>query len=255
MHLAVSLSPGSRVADVAMFGPALGCYVMIDILRSSAVLCTALANGAEEILPVAEVEAARALKNDGPRRDALLCGERQGEKLPGFDLGNSPTEYTTSVVSKRRLVYSSTNGSAALAAAPVGVEVLVAGYPNLSAAADRIASLNLPTLLVCAGKLGQFALEDAVAAGALIARLWELDADLELVNDGSLTAQILWDRYRSDPVMSLWQSEHGKYLIGLGFGADLAICAQIDSVPVVPALREGRLTLDAYGGLRRPSEG
>jgi len=243
VHVAVSLSPGSRAADIAMFGPALGCYVVVDILRASAVLCTALANGAKEILPVADVETAISLKRDSSA-DALLCGEREGRKLPGFDLGNSPTEYRRDVVTGHRLIYSSTNGSAALAAAPIGVEVIVAGLVNLSAAAEHVASTNLPTLIVCSGKLGQFALEDAVGAGALIAQLWQLDSDLELVNDGALTAQILWDRYKSDPVMPLWQSEHGKYLIGLGFGADLSICAAIDSVPLVPVLREGRLVAD-----------
>jgi 2-phosphosulfolactate phosphatase len=240
VHIAVSLSPGSRAADIAMFGPALGCYVVVDILRASAVLCTALANGASEVLPVADVETALSLKRDSSG-DALLCGEREGRKLPGFDLGNSPTEYRRDVVAEHRLIYSSTNGSAALASAPIGVEVMVAGLVNIAAAAEHIAEVNLPTLIVCSGKLGQFALEDAVGAGALIARMWELDTDLQLVNDGALTAQILWDRYRSDPVMPLWQCEHGKYLIGLGFGADLSICAAIDSVPVVPVLRDGRL--------------
>jgi 2-phosphosulfolactate phosphatase len=241
MHIAVSLSPGSRSADLALFGPGLGCYVVVDILRASAVVCTALANGAAEIIPVADEQTARALKQKD--QSALLCGERAGEKLPGFDLGNSPTEYTRQTVGDRRLIYSSTNGSAALAAAPPDVETLVAGLVNLSVAAEQLAALSRPTLIACSGKLGRFALEDAVGAGALIARLWELDANLELANDGALTAQLLWDHYRSDPVMPLWQSEHGKYLIGLGFGGDLSICAAVDSVPVVPVLRDGRLIL------------
>ncbi|MEW5701461.1 MAG: 2-phosphosulfolactate phosphatase [Candidatus Zixiibacteriota bacterium] len=244
MHIAVSLSPGSRAADIAMFGPALGCCVVVDILRASTVLCTALSNGAQEIIPVANVETARTFKSNAADSDTLLCGERGGRKLPGFDLGNSPSEYTRETVSGRRLVFSSTNGSQAIAAAPPGVEVLIGGLVNLSAAAEKIAAVNLPTLIVCSGKLGQFALEDAVGAGALISRLWELDADVELVNDGALTAQILWDRFRSDPAMPLWQSEHGKYLIGLGFGGDLSVCAAVDSVPVVPVLRDGRLALD-----------
>ncbi|MBI3871501.1 MAG: 2-phosphosulfolactate phosphatase [candidate division Zixibacteria bacterium] len=241
MNVAVSLTPGTRSADLSLFGEGPGAYVVIDILRASTVLCTALANGAAEISPVADVDAARRLKANDPARKILLCGERGGARIEGFDLGNSPSEYTPKIITGRHLAYASTNGSVALAQAPKNVEVTVAGLVNISAAAEHIVERNLPALIVCAGKFDQFALEDVVGAGALIARLWELDPDLEIANDGAFTAQILWDHFKSDPVLPLWQSDHGKYLISQGFGADLAVCAGVDSLSVVPVMRDGRL--------------
>lgn len=243
MHLSVSLTPGSRPADVALFGSGLGAYVVIDILRASTVLCTALANGAREIIPIADPEKALKLKKESEDSDALVCGERGGQKLPGFDLGNSPPEYAPEIVGGKKLIYSSTNGAVTIAGAPPGTAVAVAGLVNLTAVATYIAGLDRPTLIACSGKLSRFSLEDAVGAGALIAKLWEIDPNLELVNDGALTAQMLWDHYKSDPTMAMWQCEHGRFLIDLGFGADLSVCAAVDSVPVIPIMREGRLVL------------
>ena len=240
MHIAVSLSPGSRVRDIAQLGDALGCVVVIDVLRASTVICTALANGAREIIPFADVEQARRQRASGGA-DSLLCGEREGVKIAGFDLGNSPTEYSEDIVASKSLYYASTNGSVALAQAPIGVETVVAGFVNLSAAAGHIEQTGLATMIVCSGREGGFSLEDAVCAGALIARLWEVSEHAEPATDSAYAAQGLWDGYKHDPAMALWQSDHGKYLISLGFGSDLAACADIDSVPVVPVMHNGRL--------------
>ena len=242
MHVAVSLFPGSRKTDSMLFESAIGCYVVIDVLRASSSICTALGNGAAGVIPVADVAAARALRKTGAT-DVLLAGERDGVRIEGFDLGNSPTEYRHEGVAGKRVAYASTNGSVAVAGAPPGVETIVAGFVNLSAAAERISEVGLPTLLVCSGKLGGYALEDAVCAGALIAKLWEVADDIEPANDAAYTAQALWDTYKTDPARALWQSEHGQFLISIGAGSDLGICAEIDSVPVVPTLKNGVLVL------------
>lgn len=242
MHIAVSLSPGTRARDIAQLGNALGCYVVIDVLRASTVICTALSNGAKEIIPFADVEAARS-QHAKVASSSLLCGEREGVKIPGFDLGNSPAEYTRESVSGKSLYYASTNGSVALAQSPRGVETVVAGLVNLTAAAEQIDKTGLTTLIVCSGREGGFSLEDAVCAGALIARLWEVSEHAEPATDSAYAAQAIWDRYKDDPTMALWQSDHGKYLISLGFGSDLATCADVDGLPVVPILRDGRLTI------------
>lgn len=242
MHIAVSLSPGTRARDIAQLGDSLGCAVIIDVLRASTVICTALENGAREVIPFASVEQAR---QDHARHGsgAMLCGEREGVKIRGFDLGNSPAEYTRDVVEGKSLYYASTNGSVALAQSPSTGDTIVAGFVNLTAAAEHIDSVGLSTLIICSGREGGFSLEDAVCAGALIARLWEVSEHAEPATDSAYAAQALWDRYKSDPTMALWQSDHGKYLISLGFGADLSVCGEIDSMPVVPLLGNGRLTV------------
>lgn len=242
MHLAVNLVPDTIEQTLAPFAGMPLTFVVVDILRASTTICTALRSGAKEVIPFADVDGARAAKEKDP--DALLCGERQGKKLPGFDLGNSPQDYSRDVVAGRSLVFSSTNGSVALASAPTGAEVLVGGIVNLTAVAERIATLNQATVITCSGKLGQFALEDAAGAGGIIAKLWEITSELELVNDGARAAQTIWDQYKSDPTMALWQSRHGIYLVEIGFGSDLSICAAVDSVPIVPIMKDGCITAD-----------
>ena len=244
MHLAVNLVPGTLERECSLFGSAPFTYVVVDILRASTVICTALNNGAESVIPVGDVESARALRGPGEIPHALLCGERGGRKLEGFDLGNSPAEYTRDKIAGKILIFASTNGSVALAAAPANTTVLVGGLVNLGALIRSLKQLDQPILIACAGKEEGFSLEDAVGAGAIIGRLWEIDPELELINDGARAAQILWDQYKSNPTMALWQSRHGVYLIEIGFGADLSICAAVDSVPIVPVLRSGRLVAD-----------
>jgi 2-phosphosulfolactate phosphatase len=241
MHLAVSLAPAILPQTMARFAGGALTYVVVDILRASTTICTALANGAKEVVPFGEIDAARSAKESDEWRDALLCGEREARKLPGFDLGNSPAEYTPKVVGGRSLLFASTNGSVALSAAPANATVLVGGIVNATAAAEKIAALNQTTVISCSGQFGQFSLEDAAGAGAIIAKLWAQAEELELVNDGALAAQALWDQYKEDPSVVMWQCRHGIYLIECGFGSDLSLCSAVDAHSVVPVMRDGRL--------------
>jgi 2-phosphosulfolactate phosphatase len=225
------------------FGDEPVTYVVVDILRASTTICTALDHGAKEVVPFGEVEDARNAKDRNGWSDALLCGERGAKKLPGFDLGNSPADYTSDVVGGKSLLFASTNGSVALSNAPENATVLVGGLANLTAVAQKIAQLNQPTVIACSGKFGQFALEDGVGAGAIISKLWELVEGLELVNDGAMAAQAIWDQHKADPSVAMWQCRHGIFLIEVGFGSDLSICSEIDSHPVVPVMRDGRLVV------------
>ncbi len=242
MLVGVSLGPSLLKEELARFGDALVTFVMVDVLRASTTITTAIANGAASVAPYPTVEEARAAK-DAAGDDALLCGERGGRKLEGFDLGNSPTEYTPETVTGKQLIFASTNGSVALSMAPPQSEVLVGGFVNLTKVAERVAKLDRTTIIACAGKLGRVALEDMVGAGAIFAKLWELVPDLQPVGDSAQAVQIAWDRYKSDPAMALWQSEHGRYLIEVGFGSDLSLCADVDSVPAL-ARREGGVLIN-----------
>ena len=241
MHLAVSLAPSTVAQTLSRFNDGALTYVVVDILRASTTICTALANGAKEVIPFGDVESARSAKDTDEWRDALLCGEREARKLPGFDLGNSPAEYTPDIVGRRSLIFASTNGSVALSTAPPNATVLVGGLANATAAAEKIAELNQTTVIACSGKLGGFALEDAVGAGAILSKLWERVEGLELVDDGAMAAQSIWDRFKADPSVARWQCRHGVYLIEMGFGSDLSLCGAVDSHSVVPIMRDGRL--------------
>ena len=203
--------------------------VAIDVLRTSTTLAFALRNGAARVVPASTIEEALALRS--LTRDALLCGERDGRRIPGFDLGNSPGEYGENTVRGRTLVFASTNGSLALRRIARCGSRLPGSFVNGSAVA-RALSGRPYVLLVCAGKLGAFALEDAACAGWLCERLAARGARLE--GPGARFVRPLAPR---DPreVRALDQGcAHGRYLRTLGteYAADLEFCARLDAVPL-----------------------
>ena len=218
--------------------------VVVDVLRSCSSIATALRNGATKVIPVKTVEEATRLAETLDRKSRLLCGERDGRKVSGFDLGNSPREYTRARVEGSTLVFASTNASPLMTATLGGMDQLLLAYVNLTAVADAVLRDGRDLAIACAGKHGAFSLEDTACAGALIRRLEAGGARLEL-NDAAAFA-VAFDRdYGAPPEAVLRKSDHGRYLVSLGFEEDLPVCAAIDSVPVVPQLREGRITAQA----------
>ena len=218
--------------------------VVVDVLRSSTSIATALQNGASKIIPVETVEDATRLAQTLDPKSRLLCGERDGRKVSGFDLGNSPREYTRDRVEGATLVFASTNASPLMAGRLEGREQRVLGYVNLSAVAELALDERVDLAILCAGKSGRFSLEDAACAGALIRRLAG-DGDSVALNDAAEMAREYDRRHGANPESILRVCEHGRYLIELGFEEDLPVCARIDSVPLVPLLKDGRITVPA----------
>jgi 2-phosphosulfolactate phosphatase len=199
--------------------------LVIDVLRASTTLTVALSSGAARVFPVASVEEALALKAADPC--ALLCGEREGVKVAGFDLGNSPSEYTPAAVGGRSLIFASTNGSVAMLSARGARRRVLAAFVNATAALKAVASERL-IILVCAGKLGSFCLEDAACAGWLCAGLARRGARIE--GDPANMALSLAPRDGSEVRALVMGSEHGRYLRCLGseFARDVELCASLD---------------------------
>jgi len=215
--------------------------LVVDVLRSCTTIATALLNGAAKIIPVKTVEEATRLHETLDPKTSLLCGEREGRKVSGFQLGNSPREYTRKKVNGSTLIFASTNASPLMAGPLAGRDQILFSYVNLSAVVKAVSGAASGGLtIVCAGRSGRLALEDTACAGALVRRLSEIVPGLE-VNDAAAFARD-FDRARGDlPEEILRESEHGRYLIELGFEEDLPVCAAVDSVPVVPVLKEGRI--------------
>lgn len=239
-RVALYLAPGA-----AERAPLEGrAVVVVDVLRSSTTIAWALKNGASKVIPVESVEAATALAHTMDAKTRLLCGEREGRKVGGFDLGNSPREYTRERVEGKTLVFASTNASPLMAGVLAGQAQRILGYVNLSAVADSLVRDGSDVTIVCAGRNGRFSLEDAACAGALARRLAGHAAGLSLNDAAEMAAE--YDRsHGADPEGILRRSEHGRYLIELGFEEDLPICAAVDQVPLVPILKDGRITAPA----------
>jgi len=229
-----------------------GIAVVIDVLRASTTIITALARGASRVIPVADVGEARriAATTPGP---VVLGGERGGVRIPGFDLGNSPREYSADRMAGRTLVITTTNGTAALHASRGAREILVGAMVNRTAAADlvrRLAGGADRVHLVCAGTDGRVSAEDVLAAGAILDAA-VVDGPDEELDDAARRALDWYRRVATSDdtsarmIAEFRRSPGGSNLIALGMEADLEVAAAIDSSQVVP-----RLDLTS-GSLRR----
>jgi len=212
--------------------------VVFDVLRATSSMITALAHGAAEIWPACTIEEAQALRGQKP--DALLGGERHGELIDGFDLGNSPFEYRQGVAG-RTVISTTTNGTVALRACANARHVLVGAILNLEALGELLARDHPEQLVfVCAGTFTDFALEDACAAGLLIDELHRrigptVEADLTDAAQAALGITKLF----SDPLTTLRTAKNGRVLAGKGRGAEVEWCAQVSRYKVNGAMEAG----------------
>ena len=212
--------------------------VVFDVLRATSTILTALYNGASRVYPVTTVAEARDLR-ETRLPDALLGGERGGVKIEGFDLGNSPREYTSEIVTGRDIVVTTTNGTVALKACVAAPLVLAGAIVNLRALADYFSACRASVeriLLVCAGTGERFALEDGLAAGALIARL-----NPSAMDDASAAMLAVYKRQRHNFLKALQTSENGRRLAEIGLDGDIEWCARESPLPLVAVMREGAL--------------
>ncbi len=208
--------------------------VVADILRATTTITFAVANGATAITPVLAPEDAFRLAADQP--NTLIGGERGGVKVEGFDLGNSPREYTEAVVSNRQIVLTTTNGTRTLQACRAAERVLVGSFLNLRATVNRLAQVEGELVFACSGREGGFCTEDTAFAGACVAALGETQ-----VTDAAETAKILYQTHCEDLLGMLKNCYHGRSLASIGLGEDLEFCAQMNLVDVVPHLVDGRI--------------
>jgi 2-phosphosulfolactate phosphatase len=210
--------------------------VVIDVLRATTTITQALAQGANLVIPcleVADVYAAAARLAPG---SYLLGGERHGLPIEGFDLGNSPAEYTAQRVAGKTVVFTTTNGTRALLRSKHAGRVLLAGFVNVSAVVTYL-SIEPQVILVCAGTHGQITREDALLAGCLVDRLASNSVRL---ND---QARLAWDAWRlvankaetpEGLASQLRESQGGRDLVSLGLDGDIRDAAQIDRFAIVP---------------------
>ena len=210
--------------------------VVIDVIRATSTIAEALANGASAVYPTDSTEDALKLRASLGADDTLLCGERKGLKVEGFDLGNSPREFTCEVVKGKRLVMSTTNGTRAFLAAAGASKVVSASFMNLGAAAAAVAGSE-GVVIICAGKDDDFSLDDVVCAGQVAGRLQELGSGDVVLNDAALAAVALAERFPPSAEF-LGSTAAGMALLDIGLGEDLAVCAQVDRHALVPEMSD-----------------
>lgn len=216
--------------------------VVIDVLRASSTIVHACENGVERIIPVAEVEDATRLLPTLDRKKTLLGGEREGKKIDGFDLGNSPLEYPSKVVKGKTLILATTNGTVAMTKCASADRTIVGCFLNLGAVVTHLASERAKRVsILCAGKLGHMSLEDVVCGGLLVDRLTKETRGRPKLSDGATAARALAG-CMADIGQVVRDSSHGRYLAELGFDKDLEFCSSVDKYSTVPVVVDGRIS-------------
>ncbi len=226
------------VRSLAEGGP--DAAVVIDVLRATTTIAWSLQNGAEAIEAFANLEELEAAAAAWPAQMRLRAGERGGQRVAGYDLGNSPLAVTPELVGGKRIFMSTTNGTRSLAAVKSVPLLLTACLPNRTAVARRLLDQECRRVwIVGSGWEGDYSLEDSLAAGAVASAAIEMAVaphiGVSFGNDEMLAALALWQQWHLDTETCLRTASHGQRLINLGdHDADFACCAAVDSLQLVP---------------------
>lgn len=223
---------------------------MIDALRASVTISSALASGARAVFPVLTVEdalaASKRMKDAGVARGQIvLGGERGGVLIPGFDLDNSPLAYTAERVRGKDVVFTTANGTSTLIHAHGASLILIGALTNLSAVCGAVVSDSREVHIICSGTRGEISLDDCLAAGAIVERLLEAGRELGSDDSGLVCLRLWQDANRSGISSAMRESRGGRNLVRLGFDADIELCSTVDAVNVLPRYDEsaGAITL------------
>lgn len=208
--------------------------VVVDILRATSCITTALASGIASIRPFAKLDEALTMKEQG----YFTAGERNGEKVSGFDFGNSPFEYMNENLKGKKIAFTTTNGTQAIAKSIGASEIIIGSFLNLDSVVHHLRTGSHNILIACAGWKGKMNLEDTIFAGAVVALLTNV---ANPVCDAPLAAQYLYSQAKSDLVGFLKNSSHVKRLNRLDIHKDIVFCLTPNQYNVVPVLKNGEL--------------
>ena len=213
--------------------------VVIDVLRTSSTIVTAVQNECRIIPAVSPNEAAKIKKASSG--DVLLGGEIDFKKIQGFDLGNSPLEYNEKSISEKTIILSTADGSVAVKKCDEAAEVLIGAILNAQAVAQRILDIGRETYLVCAGTRGKFSTDDVIAAGCILDRIVKMDDSVEMDDLGRVALKMY--RKAKENLMAAFEGcMHYEYLVSIGLQKDVEFCLQEDLFAVVPVYNEGIIT-------------
>jgi 2-phosphosulfolactate phosphatase len=219
--------------------PPCDTVVVIDVLRATSSIVTALDNGAAGIVPVRNADEAIAVMRRIGRERVLLCGERKSRLIEGFDLDNSPASYARERVAGKTLVFTTTNGTRALIeAAHAGTVVYCAALLNRAAIVARLLAGAGDVRLLCSGSEGGLSFEDVLGAGAIADALLQHDKTLALSDEARAAAMVFAANHKR-LTTAIAGGTHARSLIAAGFAADVAACARLDTSGCVPLYAEG----------------
>ncbi|UCG62995.1 MAG: 2-phosphosulfolactate phosphatase [Candidatus Zixiibacteriota bacterium] len=218
--------------------------VIIDVLRSSTSICAAFVSGAKGVIPTPGPGEAGEMWTKIGGDMAVLAGERHGVKIENFQLGNSPSEFTAEAVGGKFVVMTTTNGTALFSKTYNAAPVISGCLVNISLVAERIARVDKDLIIACCGREGHFSIEDTICGGMLVHLLAERHQKRIVQNDAAALALLLYETNKETIKEAIAGGEHGHYLASIGFAEDVAVASEVDSMSVLPVLKDGRLVLE-----------
>ncbi len=208
--------------------------VVADILRATSCMTTAFAHGASEIIPVSTVEECLELKTKG----YLTAAERNGEKVEGFEFGNSPFSYMNDGIEGAKIAVTTTNGTMSINKSKGADEVIIGSFLNLSTVIKYLLDQEKDVLILCAGWKGRINLEDTLFAGAVVEGVKN---EFLCEHDGSIVAHSIYLNAGNDKLGFLSNCSHFRRLSKLNIGEDIEFCMKEDVYNVIPVLQGDRL--------------
>ncbi|MCW3462556.1 2-phosphosulfolactate phosphatase [Chitinophaga nivalis] len=229
--LEVCLSP----ALLHLFDVKNSIVVIIDVLRATSTICTALYNGASRVIPVSSVEECVHI---GRAIDGITAGERDGKVAEGLVHGNSPFEYPRDFIENKTLVLTTTNGTKLLHMAKDAIQIITGSFPNISAVCDYLIAQNKNVILGCAAWKDRVNMEDTLFAGAVVNRI---KAHFEVNCDSAVLAESMYQAAQPDLIGFMKQASHYRRLANYGLEKDIAYCLTPDGANVLPLFKDGEL--------------
>lgn len=221
--------------------------MVIDVLRACTTIIYALSQGCSAVYPCATVSAARELYKRQVKRlgkdGVLLGGERDGIKVKGFHLGNSPGEYSAKMVRGKTLIFTTTNCTKNLTALNGPEEVIICSFINLPAVAEYLSAGDRDVLLALSGTDGQMSAEDTVCGGMIIHEL--LKGREVALSASARAAYTLYLHHRDSLPQAVIGSNHGIRLLELGFKDDIDFCARVGEYEIIPRYIRGKVSLQS----------
>lgn len=218
------------------------CAVVIDVLRATTTIATALHFGAEAVQAFSNIDTLMTQSANWLAEKRLRAGERGGKKVEGFDLGNSPLDCNANLLKDKRLFITTTNGTRALQRVEKASTVITAAFINRQTAVDFLLAKQPETIwIVGSGWEGTYSIEDTACAGAIIDLiLQKTNFSLAEIagNDEVIGALSLYQQWQNNLLEMFHHSSHGKRLLGLNCQEDLKYCADVDTLDILPIQKE-----------------
>ncbi len=215
--------------------------VIIDVLRASSSIITALHSGAKKIIPVADMSDAMKIATTMDQKDYLLCGEKNGTKIEGYHLGNSPAEYTPEAVEDKTLIFNTTNGTKAIKKAALANAIYIGAFLNQQTILDLLHQHDDEIVLICSGWKGRLSIEDTLFAGALLHEISGGNIP-DSAKDGAKVAFGLYEKFGNDLEGTINKSDHARRLEKTLTNNDIAFCCKVNEFDVLPGMKDGILT-------------